>query len=546
MLSGTLPFKGDYEQAIIYSILNEEVKTYSDNPSSPIQKVINKSLEKKLNKRYFQASDIIKDLQSIENKAAVIDQKKSISKDEIKKLAVLPFINIRNDEESNYLGFAVADRIIGTLAYVKNILVRPSSAIRRYQNQSIDMKLAANELNVDFILTGNFLKEAHDIRLNLELIDINLDKMLWREDFEVEFENAFKLQDVISKKVITDFNLKFTQEENQHLKTDIPSNPLAYEFYLKAISFSQTNEDNHLAVSMVKKSLELDPNFAPAFSELGNRYHLLSQYDVKERKRFKDSVENYRKALSINTELLSALNGLAMAYTEQGNSLEAIELVKKVLEINPNNAAAHFRLGYIFRFTGLLNRAIDEMETAVKLDPINPKFRSIIVTYTYLQRYDDALMCLNVDERSSFHIAWKGVVYFRLNKFELAKDSFEKAIVLEPDGILGIWSNAMLCFIKGEREKGLELIKVLEDSESYDAEQIYLFANIYGLYGKNEDCFRLLKKSIEGGFFNRQLMLTDPFLDPVRDDPDFQKIVNKAKYRHENFKKELIEKSLID
>ena len=82
--------------------------------------------------------------------------------------------------------------------------------------------MSANQLNVDFVLTGNFLKEANEIRLDLELIDINYDKMLWREDFEVTFENVFKLQDVISKKVISDFNLKFTQEQNRQLKTDIP------------------------------------------------------------------------------------------------------------------------------------------------------------------------------------------------------------------------------------------------------------------------------------------------------------------------------------
>jgi len=546
MLSDTLPFKGEYEQAIIYSILNEEVKTYSNKPSSPIQKVINKSLEKNLDKRYFQVSDIIDDLQSIKNNTAGVNQVNTISEDEIKKLAVLPLINIRNDEESNYLGFAVADRIIGSLAYIKNILVRPSSAIRGYQNQPVDIKVAANELNVDFVLTGNFLKEAHIIRLNLELIDIKLDSMLWREDFEVEFENAFKLQDAISKKVIADFNLKFTREENRHLQTDVPNNPLAYEYYLRAISYPLTNENTHLAVLMVKKSLDLDPTFAPAYSELGFRYSQLAQYDVKERKRIKNSVENYRSALSINEELLSALIGLASVYTEKGNSLEAIIVTKKVLEINPNNAEAHFWLGYIFRYTGFLDRAIEEMETAVKLDPLNPRFRSILCTYTYLQKYDDALKCLDYDEKSLFNVAWKGVVYVCLKKYEDAKNCFERAISIDSEGILGIWSNAMICFINGEREKGLKLLKVLEDSETYDAEQIYNLANVYGLYGENDGCFRLLHKCIEGGFFNYPLILTDPFLNPVRDDPEFQKIVNKAKYRHENFKKELIEKSLID
>jgi serine/threonine protein kinase/Tfp pilus assembly protein PilF len=545
MLTGQLPFMGEYEQAIIYSIINEEVKTYSDNPSSPIQKIINNSLKKDPGKRYLQVSDIIKELRSIEDKTTSGEQKKSTSEEEIKKLAVLPFINIRNDEESNYLGFAVADRIIGALAYNKNILVRPSSAIRSYQNQTVDIKLSANQLNVDYVLTGNFLKEVNEIRLNLELIDINSGKMLWREDFEVEFENVFKLQDIISKKVITDFNLKFTREDNRQLRTDVPKNPLAYEFYLKSISYTLSNEDGHIAVSMIKKSLELDSTFAPAYSELGFRYSQLAEYDINERKKVKDSEENYKKALSINEELLSALLGLAGIYTEQGKSLEAIELIKKALKINPNNAEAHFWLGYIFRYTGFLDNAIDEMETAVRLDSFNPRFRSIVITYSYLQQYEDALKYLNFSKETPMHISWHGIVLLHLKKYDAAKDYFEKAVSIEPEGIFGIWSNSMLCFITKETEKGLKALKALEGSETYDAEQLYLFANVYGLYGEKKDCIRLLDKCIEDGFFNYQVISTDPFLDPVRDDPDFQKILSKAKSKHENFKKMLIKNSLI-
>ncbi len=543
ILTGQLPFMGEYEQAIIYSILNEEVKPYSDNPFSPIQKIINNSLKKDPGQRYLQVSDIIKELRSIENQIMSEDQKKS--NEEIKKLAVLPFINIRNDEESNYLGFAIADRIIGALAYNKNIIVRPSSAIRSYQNQTIDIKLSANQLNVNYVLTGNFLKEMDEIRLNLELIDINSDKMLWREDFEVKFENVFKLQDIISKKVIADFNLKFTPEENRRLRTDVPQNPLAYEYYLKAISYTLTNEDAHIAVSMVRKSLELDPTFAPAYSELGFRYGLLAEYDINERKRVKDSEENYKKALSINEGLLSALLGLAAIYTEQGKSLEAIELIKKAIKINPNNAEAHFWLGYIFRYTGFLDNAIDEMETAVRLDSFNPRFRSIIITYSYLQRYEDALKYLNSSKESPMHISWHGIVFLHLKKYDAAKDYFQKVVSIEPKGIFGIWANSMLCFITKETEKGLKALKALEGSETHDAEQLYLFANVYGLYGKKKDCIRLLNKCIEDGFFNYHVLSTDPFLDPVRDDPDFQKILSKAKSKHENFKKMLIKNSLI-
>ncbi len=61
---------------------------------------------------------------------------------------------------------------------------------------------------------------------------------------------------------------------------DMPGNPLAYEYYLRAISYSYNNNDTHLSISMLKKSLELDSTFAPTYSELGFRYNILSQYDV--------------------------------------------------------------------------------------------------------------------------------------------------------------------------------------------------------------------------------------------------------------------------
>ncbi|MGE5859802.1 MAG: TPR end-of-group domain-containing protein, partial [Ignavibacteria bacterium] len=107
-------------------------------------------------------------------------------------------------------------------------------------------------------------------------------------------------------------------------------------------------------------------------------------------------------------------------------------------------------------------------------------------------------------------------------------------------------SEAILCFLDGKTEQGLEALNLLETSGRHDAEQIYNFSNLYGLYGQKEDCFRLLQKAIKKGFYNYQLIEKDPFFNAVRNDGRFKDLVADAKIRHEEFIKNLTTNSLLD
>ena len=174
-------------------------------------------------------------------------------------IGVLPFSNSKPDPETDYFGFAIADQIIGDLAYLQNITVRPSSSIRKYEKQVIDPKLAADELNVPYILAGNFLMEGNIIRLNIELVEVIANKMIWRDQIEVEFKNAFDLQDIVAKKVAESVDAKFSKQEQNLINKDIPSNSLAYEYYLRGIALPLTIDDNLIAVEILQKSIELIP-----------------------------------------------------------------------------------------------------------------------------------------------------------------------------------------------------------------------------------------------------------------------------------------------
>ncbi len=269
MLTGELPFKGDYDQAIIYSILNENPHDLNRFENLPvIYKVLDKALEKDCKKRYSNISEMITDLKS--TVVSIGSPSPEKLKKDIKKLAVLPFSNLVNDPATNFLGFALADQVIGSLAYSRYVLVRPSSSIRKYQDEMVDIYKAGTELNVNFVLAGNYLKEADVVRLNIELVELESEKMIWRESIQVKYKNVFELQDIVSQKVVEGLKVQFSDEERKRMKPDTPQSPAAYEFYLQAVSYPQTMEGTQMAIEMLNNSVKPGSSLCPGIPGIRN------------------------------------------------------------------------------------------------------------------------------------------------------------------------------------------------------------------------------------------------------------------------------------
>ena len=455
-----------------------------------------------------------------------------------KFIGVLPFSNTKPDLETDYFGFAIADQIIGDLVYLKNIIVRPSSSIRKYEKEVIDSKTAGDELNVDYILTGNFLMEGNIIRMNVELVEVSTNEIKWRDRIEVDFESAFELQDIIAKHVVKGVNAQFSEKEINRISKDLSSNPLAYEYYLRGVSYPHTNEGDEMAIEMFNKSIELDSIYAPAYDNLGTRIHNLAQYGLLDPEETKKAETAYIKALSINEELLSALGHLAKIYTETARTEKAVELTKQMLEINPNNADAHFALGYIYRYAGMNTYAIQEMEKAIAIDPMNPGFQSIGITYMWAGEYEKAFEVLkNYAPSARTYFGIQGLALFREGKKEQAIKYFERVIELEPEGLSALMVAATKAYIEDEIEEGIAIASKFEQYDVEDAEAWYLNAGNYGLLGDRDGCIRCLQRAVDGGFFNYPLIQTDFFLDSVRDEPEFHKILESAKQKHNAFKK---------
>ena len=224
-------------------------------------------------------------------------------------IAVLPFLNGKPDPSTDYSGLAIADQIIGDLTYIRNINVRASSTIRKYQSQQINPEGIGKQLNADLVLTGTYLAINDKIRFNIELIETATGKMFWRENnVEFDFTKPDDLQELIVNKLTSKLGLENIASEGIPTTKGELRNPLAYELYLKSISQPYSTAGNKKAIDLLKESILIDDNYAPAYSQLGNRIRRYEQFGLISSGASLKSFQYYQKALSIDNQLMSALD----------------------------------------------------------------------------------------------------------------------------------------------------------------------------------------------------------------------------------------------
>lgn len=463
----------------------------------------------------------------------------------IHSIAVLPFFNSSPNSEIDYYGFAIADQVIGALNYFKNITVRPSSSIRKYASGSYNPIEVGKALGVDYILSGHYSVDNdgnnygkyNDIRLNTELVDIKTNQIVWRgKPIITRYENTFTLQDIVVRQVVEGLRIEFSTEQLDRAQQDIPQSPLAFEYYLRSIAYPYNSDGHRMAIAMLKQSIALDDQYAPAYIQLGNRIRRLAQFGLVETDPLPDTEQYYLRALSLNPELLEAMSHLSMLYTETNRIEAAIELAQSMYQLNPNNANTHFTLGYIYRYAGLLDEAIIEMEKAVALDPKNIKFRSLIGTYSATGQYQKALDMTERYAPSPFTYGWQALMNMNLGQTEKSLELFDHLIESYPQSL---WAHVAVihkAYLLDDFEPGIKAIEALVNTKVTDGETIYYTAAYYGLLGEKQRCLSLLKKAVDSGYFNYRNIASNNYLQHLKLDPEFQQILNQAKNKHLAFR----------
>jgi len=260
-----------------------------------------------------------------------------------RRLAILPFQNLRQDPDSDFLGYSLADAVITKLGYLSALSVRPSATIQKYRNQVIDIHKVATELNVDTLLSGSFIREGDDLRITYQLIDAKTEKIIGRGAIDLKYEKLLKVQDSVSQEIIGALELNLSPSEAERIRTDVPVNPVAYEYYLRGVDL-YGRHNFPLAIKM----LEISQHQAQQF------------YAVHASRPFYNSLTEFMSSGSIVAIALEKENAIAdlrklMGATNPANAEEGTIRKKWASSIEHNaihgsdaEDTARFELSFFF------------------------------------------------------------------------------------------------------------------------------------------------------------------------------------------------------
>jgi tetratricopeptide (TPR) repeat protein len=386
-------------------------------------------------------------------------------------------------------------------------------------------------------LTGTFLKDGESLRINAQLVDLKTLRNIWDDTIDIPYQNLLTVQDRVSQKIISGLELSLAPAEGARLKSDHPISQSAYELYLRGVDYYATNDFDH-AIESLTQSAAMEPNYALTWAHLGRAYTTNAGLQFGGREEYRKAQNAYEKALALNPNLIEAKVYMANLLTDTGRAEQAIPLLREAIAANPNVAEAHWELGYAYRFGGMLPESVTECETARRLDPNVKINSSALNSYLYLGEYDRFLASLPPTD-SAYILFYRGLGEYLKGDYASAAARFDHAFDLNPALPQAEIGKALADGYRHQNPAGLKLLHRAEDRAQErgvtDGEGLFKIGQGYAALGDGGSALRILRKSIDAGFYPYAYFQTDPLLNPIRQRPEFPAVMDVARRRAEEF-----------
>jgi serine/threonine protein kinase/Flp pilus assembly protein TadD len=471
MLTADLPFKAEHEAGLMYLIVNE-----APPPTSAMDKkiprqvdpVVMKMLAKERERRYESMAKVLEALGELKSQ---ITQSSASSK--TKSILVLPFGNMSPDKESDYFCDGLTEELIVSLSKLKDIRIIPRSISMQYKGTGKDIKMIGRELGCRHILSGNVRKFQDNLRISVELVDVESDEQLWAETYKGKIEDVFDIQEKVSKQIAEALMLKLSPNEKIVLTKRSTENAEAFDYNLRGRNalYRMSKNDMNSAILLFQRAIELDARYSSAYAGLGETYGwLFFQCDRKEA--YLDmAVDACLKALMYDATLSEAYAALGLAYLGKKENAEALNAGKKAIELDPNNATAYWILGRIYHSTDRDRDSVEMFEKTIGLDPdfysaygdlqnvyerlgdtgrSNDMIQqSVPMFYRYLAKHPE-------DARAHMFFATSLV---RANRIDEGKQEAAKALELNPSDPLMLYNATCFYAVLGEKQLAIKALK---------------------------------------------------------------------------------------
>ena len=315
-----------------------------------------------------------------------------------KSVAVLPFENLSNDPDNAYFADGIQEEIRTRLARIADLKVISRTSTQRYQSKPGNLAEIAKQLGVAHILEGSVQKAADQVRVNVQLVNVQTDSQLWAETYDRKLNDIFSVESEIAKRIAESLQAKLTGREEQALAAKPTNNSEAYDTYLRGLAFearSNYSGDALLqAIGLYERALQLDPNFALAWARLSGANALLyftrGDTTAARRDAAKVALENAQKLQPNSPETLLFL-GYYQYWVQRDYELakSTFEQVSKML---PGNGEVSYALAAVARREGLWDESVAYWERGLALDPLNTALLiEVAWTYAALRQFPTAL-----------------------------------------------------------------------------------------------------------------------------------------------------------
>jgi serine/threonine protein kinase/tetratricopeptide (TPR) repeat protein len=523
MATGQVPFEGDTPFTIGVKHKSEiprNPKELNTNLTDDLSSLILRCLEKDKGDRYQNASEVRSELTNIKKGMPTTEKiapaKKSITSKEItvtfglKKLlmpalvvlaivvvglilwkpwipkevssiskekpsiAVLPFKDLSPQLDQQHLCSGIPSDLVQRLNQVEDLWTPAWGSTSSFNAEDIDINELGSKLSVETVLMGTLQKAGNKLRINVELINIADNDVIWTERYERDEGGIFELQDDVTLAIIDKLKVKLLGKEKAGLSKRYTDNVEAYNLYLLGRHFwnKRTDSDMLKSIEYFEKAIEIDPEYALAYAGIADAYVTLGEWVyLPAKEAYPKAREQAQKALELDSMLAEAYSSLAVVKRLYDWDWTGAEIdSKRAIELDPNYATAHFRYAEFLVAMGRSEEAIAEIHKALELDPLSP----------------------------IIHVAG-ALVHYHARQYDMAEEMCQNALVLDPNfRAAHVW----LSYIYAKKQN-----VVLKDKE--------------GFLDALEKCYQERSYIIH-------LLKVNPDFDFVREEPRFKALLKKV------------------
>jgi serine/threonine-protein kinase len=571
MVAGRRPFEGDYEPAVVYSILNrthEPLTALRTGLPMELERIVNKALAKNPGERYQHVDEFLVDLKSLAKAlksgeagadvvpgmgrgrgrfhayaavlafvgvmvvgVAILYQLGVFNRsaESIDSVAVLPMENLSGDSEQEYFADGMTDALIADLAKIRALRVISRTSAMHYKGSDKSLPEIARELNVDAIVEGTVVRSGDRVRITAQLIHAEEDRHLWAKSYERKIRDILDLQGELAQAIAEEIRVELSPQERASLAEARPVDPEAYQLYLKGRYHwnKRTEQGVRKAIDYFERAVDVDPGCAPAYCGLSDAYNILAAFGhVPWVEALQKSTMAAFKALELDDKLAEAHVSVATVFhNHMWEWAKAEAEYRRAIELNPGYATGHHWHALQLATMNRFDEAIVEARKAQQLDPlsvmVNVDFGWI---YYCSHQYDRAIeeylkMADMYPDFQTVH-AYLAVAYAKKEMYEEASAELRKAPAPSDGEPLALAYFGCAYGLMGRHDEAREIVDELKDRTELKGVAPYFLAIAYAGLGESDQVMRCLEKACEDRAIVNEV-LRDPVFDFLREDQRF-------------------------